>query len=193
MTSKTAACLRSLGCVSILLVGATPPRGYALGAVTPAPVQRAGDASPARETEQLDRAFRTCVFLYDQPLAGALMRTVGDSSASGAFAQAHSSAVRSFSIEREHGYSTATARLNDGVAAVAGVSVRAIYASTCELDCPLAVWGLEFGRLNAQQLKALQAWVKSAPSTHTDTHGDIKVQLSTTTDGQTVLVCDVSD
>ena len=30
-------------------------------------------------------------------------------------------------------------------------------------------------------------------STHTDTHGDIKVQLNTTSDGQTLLVCDASD
>jgi hypothetical protein len=100
--------------------------------------------------------------------------------------------VRSFSIEREHGYATATTKLNEGMA-VAGVPVRAIYASTCELDCPLAVWGLEFGAVTEQQLNVLQAWTKSAPSTHTATHGDIKVQLSATPDGETILVCDVSD
>jgi hypothetical protein len=193
MISKTAAHLRSLGIAGLLLIGAAVPGdGLALGATTSSPRSQAGGATPAAETEQLDSAFRTCVSLYHQPLAGALMRAIGDSAARDAFAQAHSSAVRSLSILREHGYSTATAELK-GAFSVAGVPVRAIYASTCELDCPLAVWGLEFGALKPQQLKALQAWVKSAPSTHTDAHGDIKVQLSATTEGGTVLVCDVSD
>jgi hypothetical protein len=148
-------------------------------------------ALDASDTVALDSAFRTCVSLYGHPLAGALMRTIGDRAARDAFAAAHPQTVRSYSIERSGGYSTATATLNDG-ASVAGVAVRAMYASTCELECALAVWGLEFGPLKADQRKALQAWAESAPSTHTDAHGDIKLQLSTTTDGQTVLVCDVS-
>ena len=49
------------------------------------------------------------------------------------------------------------------------------------------------GPLKAGQVKALQAWVESAPATPTDRHGDIKVQLSTSTDGRTLLVCDASD
>jgi hypothetical protein len=193
MISKTAARLRSLGSAGLLLIGtAVPSEGFALGATTSPPRPQAGDATPAAETERLESAFRICVSLYHQPLAGALMRTISDSAERDAFAQAHPSAVRSLSIQREHGYSTATAELNGGFS-VAGIPVRAIYASTCELDCPLAVWGLEFGALKPQQLKALQAWVRSAPSTHTDTHGDIKVQLGATSDGQTLLICDVSD
>jgi len=31
------------------------------------------------------------------------------------------------------------------------------------------------------------------PATPTERHGDIKVQLSTSTDGRTLLVCDASD
>jgi len=192
MISETAAHLRSLGCVGLLIGFAVPSDGLALGTATSPPRSQAGSATPAAETERLESAFRTCVSLYHQPLAGALMRTIGDSAARDAFAQAHSPAVRSLSIQREHGYSTATAELGGGFS-VAGVPVHAIYASTCELDCPLAVWGLEFGALKPPQLKALRAWVKSAPSTQTDTHGDIKVQLSTTSDGNTMLVCDVSD
>ncbi len=193
MIPETAARLRSLGCAGVLLIGtAVPSDGSALEMTTSPPRTQAGGATPAAETERLDSAFRTCVSLYHQPLAGALMRTIGDSAARDAFAQAHSSAVRSLSIQREHGYSTATAELSRGFS-VAGVPVRAIYASTCDLDCPLAVWGLEFGALNPQQLKALQTWVKAAPSTHTDTHGEIKVQLGKTSDGQTLLICDVSD
>lgn len=193
MISETAAHLRSLGSAGLLLIGtAVPGDVFGLGTATSPPRSQAGSATPAAEREPLERAFRTCVSLYHQPLAGALMRTISDSAARDAFAQAHSPAVRSLSIQREHGYSTATAELGGGFS-VAGVPVRAIYASTCELDCPLAVWGLEFGVLKPQQLKALQAWVKSAPSTHTDTHGEIKVQLSATTEGGAVLVCDVSD
>jgi len=187
MKFESIACLRCLACLVSLVVGtALPCTGYARDTLTPG-------ASPGDVGEaSLDAAFRTCVSLYGQPLAGALMRTIGDRAARDAFAQAHAAAVRSFSIEREHGYATATTKLNEGMA-VAGVPVRAIYASTCELDCPLAVWGLEFGALTEQQLNVLQAWTKSAPSTHTDTHGDIKVQLSATPDGETILVCDVSD
>lgn len=193
MVCEKAARLRSLGSAGLLLIGsAVPSDGFALGATTSPPHSLAGSATAAGETERLESAFRTCVSLYHQPLAGALIRTIGDSAARDAFAQAHSPAVRSLSIQREHGYSTATAELGGGFS-VAGVPVHAIYASTCELDCPLAVWGLEFGTLKPQQLKALQAWVKSAPSTHTQTHGDIKVQVSATSEGGTVLVCDVSD
>jgi len=193
MISETAAHLRSLGSAGLLLIGTVVPSdGFALGTATSPPRSQAGSATAAVETERLEDAFRTCVSLYHQPLAGALMRAISDSAARDAFAQAHSPAVRSLSIQREHGYSTATAELGGGFS-VAGVPVRAIYASTCELDCPLAVWGLEFGALKPQQLKALQAWVKSAPSTHTDTHGDVKVQLTATPEGGTVLVCDVSD
>jgi hypothetical protein len=223
MKSESIACLRCLAWVVSLLVGtALPWAGYARDALTPGPVPTdvgegslvltsgasATDAGEsrvyARDTlasalsptdvgeGSLGAAFRTCVSLYGQRLAGALMRTIGDRAARDAFAQAHSPVVRSFSIEREHGYATATAKLNEGIA-VAGVPVRAIYASTCELDCPLAVWGLEFGAVTEQQLKALRAWTESAPSTHTDRHGDIKVQLSATPDGESILVCDVSD
>lgn len=149
-------------------------------------------ALPPPETEQLESAFRTCVNLYEQPLAGALMRTIFAKGERETFKEVHSAAVRSFSIEREHGYSTATAQLNQG-ATVAGVPVRAIYASTCELECPLAVFGLEFGKLRADQEKALQTWADSAPSTQTLNHGEIKVQLNTTSDGQALLICDVSD
>jgi len=139
----------------------------------------------------LESAFRTCVGLYDQPLPGALMRAIFDHATRDGFAAAHSESVQSFSMELEHGYATATAQLNPGVT-VAGVPVRAIYASTCELECPLAVFGLEFGRLTAEQQQALQTWVASAPTTHTRTHGEIKVELNTTSDGNTLLVCDVS-
>lgn len=193
MISETAAHLRSLGSAGVLLIGTVAPSdGVALVTTTAPPRSQAGGATAAAETERLESAFRTCVSLYHQPLAGALMRAIGDSAARDAFVQAHSPTVRSLSVQREHGYSTATAELAGGFS-VAGVPVHAIYASTCELDCPLAVWGLEFGALKPQQLKALQTWVKSAPSTHTDTHGDIKVQLGATTEGGTVLVCDVSD
>ena len=147
-------------------------------------------AAPARGDEPLQDAFRTCVSLYGHPLAGALMRAIGDAAQREAFAAAHLADVGSFSFEREHGYSTATATLKHVV--VAGVRARAIYASTCELDCPLAVWGLEFGALTPGRRNALQAWADAAPSTHTGQHGDIKVQLGDTSDGQTVLVCDVS-
>jgi hypothetical protein len=146
----------------------------------------------AAEADGLDLAFRSCVSLYRHPLAGDLMRSVSDSAARNGFTAAHASVVRSFSFEREHGYATATASLKSGVA-IAGVPVRAIYASTCELECPLAVWGVEFGKLTATQRDSLQAWVESAPSTHTEAHGDIKVQLNTTSGGEALLVCDVSD
>jgi hypothetical protein len=146
---------------------------------------------PPPETEQLESAFRTCVSLYEQPLAGALMRTIFDKAERETFATVHSAAVRRFSIEREHGYSTATARLNDGVT-VAGIPVQAMYASTCELECALAVFGLEFGELKADQQHALETWMESAPSTQTLARGQIKVQLNTTTDGKTLLICDVS-
>jgi hypothetical protein len=46
--------------------------------------------------------------------------------------------------------------------------------------------------MKATQRKALQAWVESAPPTYTDTHGTIKVQLSSGAEDQTLLVCDVS-
>jgi hypothetical protein len=178
MKSPSITSLRSLTLVgTVLASGGTVP-GAPLGL-------------PLPDTEQLESGFRTCVGLYEQPLAGALMRTIFDKAERETFATVHSGAVRSFSIEHEHAYSTATAQLNDGVT-VAGVPVRAIYASTCELECPLAVFGLEFGPLKADQQQALQTWVVSAPSTHTPTHGDIKVQLNTTTDGQTLLICDVS-
>jgi hypothetical protein len=169
--------LRALAAAAMLLAGAW--------------VSGADPSRNAADTDRLEAVFRTCVSLYGHPLAGALMRSIGDSAARDAFAGAYPAAVRGFSLEHEHGYSTATAILKDGVS-IAGVPARAIYASTCELDCPLAVWGLEFGPLKTAQRKALQAWVESAPSTHTDIHGDIKVQLSTGTDGQTLLVCDVS-
>jgi hypothetical protein len=178
MPFESIACFRLLAVLGGLLAGATVPF-MAL-------------ARPPAATEQLDAAFRNCVGLYSDPLAGALMRTIGDGTARASFAAEHPAAVRGFSIEREHGYATATAKLNDGVS-VAGVPVRAIYASTCELECALAVWGLEFGPLKVEQIKALQAWAESAPSTHTPTHGDIQVQLNTTSEGETLLVCDVSD
>jgi hypothetical protein len=182
MKSKSIARVRWFTWLVTLLVGAAVPC-----------IGHTRDASSADAAEgRLDAAFHTCVSLYSHPLAGALMRTIGDRAARDAFEQAHSAAVRSFSIEREHGYATATATLRDGIA-VAGVPVRAIYASTCELECPLSVWGLEFGRVTEQQLMALKAWAESAPSTPTDTHGDIKVQLSATPEGETILVCDVSD
>jgi hypothetical protein len=175
--SEFIADLRCLAAACGLLAGGSVP-GTALG-------------GPPSGTEQLEAAFRTCVSLYSQPLAGDLMRAISDRTARGLFVAAHSEAIRGFSLEKEHGYSTATAQLNEGVT-IAGVPARAIYASTCELECPLAVWGLEFGALKADQQHALQAWVASAPSTHTDTHGDIKVQLNTTSDGQTLLICDAS-
>ncbi|HEX4584567.1 MAG TPA: hypothetical protein VH183_07035 [Burkholderiaceae bacterium] len=131
------------------------------------------------------------MFLYGHPLAGALMRSIGRQDAGETFVAAHPASVRTYAVERSHGYSTATATLRDGVS-VAGVAARSLYASTCELECSLAVWGLDFGPLKAGQRNALQAWAASAPSTRTDRHGDIKVQLNTTTDGSTVLVCDVS-
>jgi hypothetical protein len=146
---------------------------------------------PASGSEQLEAAFRTCVSLYGQPLAGDLMRAISDRAARDIFVAAHAEAVRSFSVQKEHGYATATAYLKDGVT-IAGVPAHAIYASTCELECPLAVWGLEFGALKAGQRQALQAWVESAPATRTETHGEIKVQLNTTSDGQTLLICDAS-
>jgi hypothetical protein len=163
----------------------------AFGLLSGASVPNMGLGRPASGTEQLEAAFRTCVGLYGQPLAGDLMRAISDGTARGLFVAAHSEAVRSFSLEKEHGYSTATAQLNDGVT-IAGVPARAIYASTCELECPLAVWGLEFGALKPEPQRALQAWVESAPSTHTESHGEIKVQLNTTGDGQTLLICDAS-
>ena len=139
----------------------------------------------------LESAFRTCVGLYGDPLAGALMRTISDPSTRQAFEPEHARAVSALKIERDHGYSTATATLRNGISIV-GVPVRAIYASTCQLECPLAVWGLELGALKPEQLRQLRGWVASAPATHTDVHGDIKVQLGTTPEGETLLVCDVS-
>ena len=177
MRSDTIAVLRFLAVTFGLLSGASTPGNAA--------------ARPPEGTEQLEAAFRTCVSLYGQPLAGDLMRAISDRAAQGLFVAAHAEAVHGFSLEREHGYSTATAQLNDGVT-IAGVPARAIYASTCELECPLAVWGLEFGALKAEQQRALEAWVASAPSTQTELHGEIKVQLNTTTDGNTLLICDAS-
>jgi len=156
----------------------------------PAPAGGLPSNAPGGATD-LAAAFKTCVSLYGHPLAGDLMRTIGDRTAREAFAASHADAVRKFSIEREHGYSTATAVLKSGVS-VAGIPVHAIYASTCELECPLAVWGLELGATNTPQRKALQSWIESAPATHTETHGDIKVQMNTLSDDSTVLVCDVS-
>jgi hypothetical protein len=178
-------CLRCLAVLVGLLIGA-PWIGHARDSLNP------GSSRAGAGEESLEAAFRSCVGLYSDPLAGALMRTIGDRATREAFVATHSAAVRGLSMEREHGYATATAKLNEGVW-VAGLPVRAIYASTCELECPLAVWGLEFGSLKVEQLKALQAWAESAPSTHTPTHGDIKVQLDTTPEGETLLVCDVSD
>jgi len=143
------------------------------------------------DSTALDAAFRTCVALPDHPLAAELMRTVFDKRARDAFAEGHVESVRGLSFDRSNGYATATATLKDGVS-VAGLTVRSVYASTCELECALSVWGLEFGALSAKQQSALRKWVASAPTTHTDFHGDVKVQLNTTADGQTVLVCDVS-
>jgi hypothetical protein len=177
MRSDTIAVLRCLAVTVGLLSGASMPGTAVAGA--------------AAGTEQLEGAFRTCVSLYGQPLAGDLMRAISDRTARGLFVATHSEAVNGFSLEREHGYSTATAQLNDGVT-IAGVPARVIYASTCELECPLAVWGLEFGALRAEQQRALEAWVASAPSTHTESHGEIKVQLNTTSDGSTLLICDAS-
>ena len=177
MNTEHCADLRCLAAACSLLAGASVP-GIALG-------------NPPHGTEQLESALRTCVSLYGQPLAGDLMRAISDRVARGLFVAAHSGAVRTFSLEKEHGYATATAQLNDGVT-IAGVPAHAIYASTCELECPLAVWGLEFGALKADQQRALQAWVEATPSTHTESHREIKVQLNTTTDGQTLLICDAS-
>ena len=124
----------------------------------------AGQAIGSADTAQLDAAFRTCVSLYEHPLAGALMRAIGDNAVRDAFVAAHP-AVGGLSIERSKGYSIATAPLKDF--SVAGVAARAIYASTCQLECELAMWGLQFGPLKAGQVKALQAWVESAPATPT--------------------------
>ena len=176
MKLESIAGLRCLAAAGAFLTGAWAPC--------------AGQAIGSADTAQLDAAFRTCVSLYEHPLAGALMRAIGDNAVRDAFVAAHP-AVGGLSIERSKGYSIATAPLKDF--SVAGVAARAIYASTCELECELAVWGLEFGPLKAGQVKALQAWVESAPATPTERHGDIKVQLSTSTDGRTLLVCDASD
>jgi hypothetical protein len=146
---------------------------------------------PPAGTEQLESAFHSCVGLYEQALPGALMRSIFDGATRDTFSATYSEAVRSMSIEHEHGYSTATAQLKDGVT-IAGVPARAIYASTCQLECPLAVFGLEFGPLKPDQEKALQTWAESAPSTRAAAHEDIKVQLNTTSDGQTLLICDIS-
>ncbi|HEY4039217.1 MAG TPA: hypothetical protein VGM15_10380 [Burkholderiaceae bacterium] len=169
-----------LGCLAV-----------ACGLLSGASVPQMAVGRSASGSEQLEAAFRTCVSLYGLPLAGDLMRAISNGTARGLFVAAHSEAVHSFSLEKEHGYSTATAQLNDGVT-IAGVPARAIYASTCVLECPLAVWGLEFGALKAEQQRKLEAWVASAPSTHTGSHGEIKVQLNTTSDGQTLLICDAS-
>jgi hypothetical protein len=158
----------------------------------PVPADLPSSAPGGATQGDLAVAFKTCVSLYNHALAGDLMRTIGDRAAREAFAATHADAVRKFSVEREHGYSTATAVLKSGVS-VAGIPVHAIYASTCELECPLAVWGLELGATNTPQRKALQSWIDSAPATHTETHGDIKVQMNTLSDDSTVLVCDVSD
>ena len=161
----------------------------ALAAVAPA---LHGAQPAAADHGGLAAAFRTCVSLAEDPLAGDLMRTLFDRQARDSFEANHSDTVRTLSIEREKSYVTASAILKGGVS-VAGVPVQSIYASTCELECGLAVWGLEFGRVTAAQQQALRSWAADAPATSTGTrHGDIQVQFSTTPAGEALLVCDVS-
>jgi len=167
------------------------PAGVAAALLAVVPAARPDPPAAEGPGSRLDGAFRTCVSLADDPLAGDLMRTIFDRQARDAFESAHPDTVRSLSIERGKAYSTATATLKGGVS-VAGVPVRDIYASTCELECRLAVWGLEFGRLTPAQQEALRSWAADAPATHTEAHGDIEVQLDTGPDGETLLVCDVS-
>jgi hypothetical protein len=139
----------------------------------------------------LDAAFRTCLSLADDRLAGDLMRAIFDRQVRASFEANHSDTVRTLSIERGKSYATATATVKGGVS-VAGVPVHSIYASTCELECALAVWGVEFGKLTAAQQEALRSWAASAPATHLGTRSDIQVQFSTTPEGEALLVCDVS-
>src|ERR1700739_983252 len=167
--------LRGVATLAGLLVGPAVVPG--------ATVALAGQGSTMQD-RSLESAFPTFVGLYGKPLAGALMRSIMDPATRHAFEAEHAQAVWGVKIEREHGYSTATAKLRDGIS-IAGIPVRAIYASTCELECPLAVWGLEFGPLQARQQQQLQKWVAAAPSTHTDIHGNIRVQLGTTPEGET--------
>ena len=167
------------------------PAGVAAALLALAPGAWPAQPAAGESGSRLDAAFRTCVSLADDPVAGDLMRTIFDRQARDAFEAAHADAVRSLSIERGKGYSTAIASLKNGVS-VAGVPVRDIYASTCELECRLAVWGLEFGRLTPAQQEALRSWAASAPVTHTETDRDIQVQFNTTSEGEGLLVCDVS-
>jgi len=148
-------------------------------------------APPAPEAASLEEAFRLCIGLKKHPLAGPLLDTVRDEQARESFAARHPAAVEDLFLERGPGYSTITARLKPGVS-VAGIPVQAIYAATCERQCALALWGLELGTILPTQRAKLLQWVDAAPTTPTDFHGDIKVQVNKTTDGRTVLVCDVS-
>jgi hypothetical protein len=155
-------------------------------------------ASPLRGAEpatgpagSLESAFRSCLALGDDPLAGDLMRAIFDRQARDSFEASHADTVQALSIERGKAYATATATLKRGVS-VAGVPVRSVYASTCELECGLAVWGLEFGRLAGAQQEALRAWAAAAPATPAGADGNIQVQFSTTPEGEALLVCDVS-
>jgi hypothetical protein len=174
------ACLRSVG-----LAAAT------LALCTGLPT-RAGAAIEPADAASLVEAFRTCVGLKHHPFAASLLRTVGNEDGGGAFQARYAAAVEELTFERGPGYSTATARLKGGLS-VAGVPVLAVYAATCERECALALWGLELGTVSPEQRADLLQWVQAAPATPTPTHGDIQVQLNKTTDGHTVLVCDVSD
>jgi len=176
--------LRRVAALAGLLIGPAVVPGVA------GTLAWAGQASTTQD-RSLESAFRTCVGLYGDPLAGALMRTISDPATRKTFEAEHAQIVSSLQIERDHDYATVTAKLRGGIS-IAGIPVRAMYASTCELDCPLAVWGLELGSLKPEQLRQLKGWVASAPATHTDVHGDIKVQLGTTPEGESLLVCDVS-
>ena len=149
----------------------------------------AADAAP--EAASLEAAFHTCVGMKDHPIAGALMRAVGDAGARDAFVSRHAATVAELSVERSPGYTTLTARLA-GRVSIAGAPVSAIYAATCEQGCPLAIWGLELDGLSAAQRNGLERWVRDAPTTDSGSRGPVKVQLNTTTDGATVLVCDLS-
>lgn len=139
----------------------------------------------------LAQAFKTCVSLYKQPMAADLMRAIFDPSVRASFPTSYRDLVQGLAIQRQAHFATATARLKPGFA-VAGVPVQGIYASTCETECPLALWGLEFGGVDEQQKSALQQWVGDAPTTPSS-HTDIKVQLSSGPQGEAFLVCDVSD
>lgn len=153
------------------------------------PIQGAEPA--AASATSLEAAFRTCVPLADDPLAGDLMRAIFDRQVRASFEASHADAVRALSIERGKAYATATAALKGGIS-VAGVPARSVYASTCELECGLAVWGLEFGRVSGAQQQALRSWAAAAPATPTGADRSIQVQFSTTPEGEALLVCDVS-